>query len=64
MKYAKRWGKLCLMLISLQKISFMALKTKQLEINRPKWMHHALKMYQIAPRFFERCFPKLFKNKA
>ncbi|MDT3827725.1 hypothetical protein RPN99_03855, partial [Staphylococcus aureus] len=24
----------------------------------------ALKMYQIAPRFFERCFPKLFKNKA
>ncbi|MQH59283.1 short-chain dehydrogenase, partial [Escherichia coli] len=25
---------------------------------------HALKMYQIAPRFFERCFPKLFKNKA
>lgn len=39
------------------------IKTKQLEINRPKWMHHALKMYQIAPRFFERCFLNYLKIK-
>ncbi|HGO3487685.1 SDR family oxidoreductase [Staphylococcus aureus] len=64
MKYAKKMGKIMLDANQLAEDIIYGIKTKELEINRPKWMHHALKMYQIAPRFFERCFPKLFKNKA
>ncbi|WP_077659829.1 SDR family NAD(P)-dependent oxidoreductase [Staphylococcus aureus] len=64
MKYAKKMGEIMLDANQLAEDIIYGIKTKQLEINRPKWMHHALKMYQIAPRFFERCFPKLFKNKA
>lgn len=64
MKYAKRMGKIMLDANQLADDIILGIKTKQLEINRPKWMHYALKLYQIAPRLFERCFPKLFKNKA
>ena len=51
MKYAKRMGKIMLDANQLAEDIIYGIKTKQLEINRPKWMHHALKMYQIAPRF-------------
>lgn len=34
------------------------------EINQPGWMHHMLKLYQLAPRTLEKFFPKLFKNKS
>ncbi|CCE59191.1 TPA: SDR family NAD(P)-dependent oxidoreductase [Staphylococcus argenteus] len=64
MQYAKKMGKIMLNADTLADDIIHGIKTNQLEINRPKWMHYALKVYQIAPRFFERSFPKLFKNKA
>ncbi|MFC0137161.1 short-chain dehydrogenase [Staphylococcus petrasii] len=33
------------------------------EINQPKWMHHLLKIYQLAPRTLEQWLSPLFKNK-
>ena len=36
---------------------------KKLEINQPRWMHHLLKIYQLMPRFIEKNFTFLFKNK-
>lgn len=33
------------------------------EINQPSWMHNMLKLYQLAPRFLEKHFSSLFKNK-
>lgn len=36
---------------------------RKCEINQPKWMHSALKFYQLCPRFLESLFPFLFKNK-
>lgn len=56
-------GKIMLDANQLAEDIIYGIKTKQLEINRPKWMHHALKMYQIAPRFFERCFLNYLKIK-
>lgn len=38
--------------------------TNKTEINEPKWMHFMLKLYQLAPRFIEKHFTMLFKNKA
>ncbi|WP_436859954.1 SDR family NAD(P)-dependent oxidoreductase [Staphylococcus caeli] len=41
-----------------------AMITGKTEINAPKWMHILLRIYQISPRFIERHFTFLFKNKA
>ena len=30
---------------------------RKCEINQPKWMHSALKFYQLCPRFLESLFP-------
>ncbi|GEP78465.1 SDR family oxidoreductase [Staphylococcus carnosus] len=38
------------------------LKNKS-EVNRPKWLHALLKLYQLAPRTIEKTFPALFNNK-
>lgn len=33
------------------------------EVNRPKWLHKLLKIYQLSPRTLERLAPQLFNNK-
>ena len=33
-----------------------AIITQKEEINAPSWMHHLLRIYQLAPRFIEKHF--------
>ncbi len=34
------------------------------EVNRPKWLYHLLKVYQMSPRTIEKIAPQLFNNKS
>ncbi|TDM04305.1 SDR family NAD(P)-dependent oxidoreductase [Macrococcus carouselicus] len=40
-----------------------AIADKKNEVNRPRWMHHSLTLYQIAPRAIEKLFRPLFLSK-
>ena len=63
MTYATKYSRL---MIEPEQLAHRVIKgiiRKEQEINQPTWMHQLLKIYQLAPRTFERIFAPLFKNK-
>lgn len=63
MTYATKYSRL---MIEPEQLAHRVIKgiiRKEQEINQPTWMHQMLKIYQLAPRTFERIFAPLFKNK-
>ncbi|MBO1197900.1 SDR family NAD(P)-dependent oxidoreductase [Staphylococcus simiae] len=61
--YAKKVEKLMINADELADKIIKGILNRQLEINAPRWMHYMLKMYQLAPRFAEKNFKRLFSNK-
>jgi len=63
MKFAKKYRDMMLDPEKLANQIINGIIEKKLEINQPRWMHHLLKIYQLMPRFIEKNFTSLFKNK-
>lgn len=63
LNYAKRYNKIMLNPDKLANQIIQAMDSRRQEINQPKWMSLMLKLYQLAPRFLEKHFPRLFNNK-
>ncbi|WP_251520754.1 MULTISPECIES: SDR family NAD(P)-dependent oxidoreductase [Staphylococcus] len=63
LNYAKKYQHMMLDADDLAIKIIQAMIHHKKEINEPKWMHIMLKVYNIAPRFFENNFTFLFNNK-
>lgn len=63
LKYAKKYQRIMLDPTRLAHDIIDGIKKHKTEINKPSWMHLMLKIYNLAPRTFERLFPFAFKNK-
>ncbi|PHK49255.1 SDR family NAD(P)-dependent oxidoreductase [Staphylococcus edaphicus] len=61
--YSQKYKKIMLNSDKLAEQIINGIITKKIEINKPRWMHMMLKIYQLAPRFIEKHFTFLFKNK-
>ncbi|UUY78250.1 SDR family NAD(P)-dependent oxidoreductase [Staphylococcus saprophyticus] len=62
--YSKKYKKIMLNSDKLAQRIVNAIITQKEEINAPSWMHHLLRIYQLAPRFIEKHFTFLFNNKS
>lgn len=63
LNYAKKYQHMMLDADKLATLIIQAMIHHKQEINEPKWMHIMLKVYNIAPRFFEKNLTFLFNNK-
>ncbi|AID42722.1 SDR family NAD(P)-dependent oxidoreductase [Staphylococcus xylosus] len=63
LSFAQRYKSIMLDPDELAHKIIIGMLSKKQEINEPKWMHLFLRIYQIAPRFVEKHFTFLFKNK-
>lgn len=64
LKFAQKYKKMMLNPDVLADQIINSIINKKIELNEPKWMHIMLKFYQLLPRFIEKNFVSLFKNKA
>lgn len=62
--YSKKYKKIMLNSDKLAQRIVNAIITQKEEINAPSWLHHLLRIYQLAPRFIEKHFTFLFNNKS